>query len=335
MDVICEAAAAAVAARVEGHTRARSYPREVWLAAIQKVFDCGFKANEQLEGITSEQVLVVVQALSDSGIPVGHLFVRKVINAYIDRRRVPFGPRKASKGGEGPGSRTLTGDDVRWIVDLLAWNGACGVSLSIIDIFHALFCYRGVIVSDKTIGAVLRKLKFSKKRAQARARLKYTPLNMAYYHKYCLSMQADIVAMCGQRRLRFLDETGSDHHATGGRSFWGPKGQVVHHTDSGPGGKTLLRPLSSLTSTAACFFWSVICFFASLAAVVALSLALANSRLASASLRAIVGFSSACVHASAGSFSSTGTRQTSEASCFAFLEAPWRLPEPGAISPGC
>ena len=48
MDVICEAAAAAVAARVEGHTRARSYPREVWLAAIQKVFDCGFKANEQL-----------------------------------------------------------------------------------------------------------------------------------------------------------------------------------------------------------------------------------------------------------------------------------------------
>jgi hypothetical protein len=132
MDVICEAAAAAVAARVEG-----AYPREVWLAAIQKVFDCGFKANEQLEGITSEQVLVVVQALSDSGIPVGHLFVRKVINAYIDRRRVPFGPRKASKGGEGPGSRTLTGDDVRWIVDLLAWNGACGVSLSIIDICQA------------------------------------------------------------------------------------------------------------------------------------------------------------------------------------------------------
>ncbi len=87
MDVICENAAAAVAARVEG-----AYPREVWLAVIQKVFDCGFKANEQLEGITSEQVLVVVQAMSDSGIPVGHLFVRKVINAYIDRRRVPFGP---------------------------------------------------------------------------------------------------------------------------------------------------------------------------------------------------------------------------------------------------
>ena len=118
------------------------------MAVIQKVFDCGFKTNEQLEGITTEQVVAVEQALSDSGIPVGHLFVRKVISAYIDRQRVPFGPRKAPKGGEGPGSRTLTGDDVRWIIDLLAWNGACGVSLSIFDICHALFGYRGVIVSD-------------------------------------------------------------------------------------------------------------------------------------------------------------------------------------------
>ena len=74
----------------------------------------------------------MVQALSDSDIPVGHLFVRKVFNACIDRQRIPFGPRKAPKGGEGPGSRTLTSNDVRWIVDLLAWNGAW-VSLSIFD----------------------------------------------------------------------------------------------------------------------------------------------------------------------------------------------------------
>jgi hypothetical protein len=61
MDVICEDAAAALAGRVAG-----AHPREVWLAVIHKVFDCGFKTNEQLEGITTEQVVAVVQALSDS-----------------------------------------------------------------------------------------------------------------------------------------------------------------------------------------------------------------------------------------------------------------------------
>ena len=63
MDVIREEGSR----RGGGCASRRGAPCEVWLAVIQKVFDCGCKTNEQLEGITTEQAVAVKTSAGGNG----------------------------------------------------------------------------------------------------------------------------------------------------------------------------------------------------------------------------------------------------------------------------
>jgi hypothetical protein len=226
---------------VANHTKGRAFPLVVWFAVLGELAKKGCVTDEELDDISVDVVGKVVLALSSKQIPVSKLFVEKVVASRLNRKNVPFGPPVVATQGRaapsGAGSRTFSEDDLDWIDELLDLNGREGISLTLLDICTALFDHRGVQVSETTLGNVFKQERFSKKRGQARAYMKFTPENMAYYWQYCYFVYSTFVATGTQRLLRFLDESSFDSADTGGKTFWGPMGGQYHHKNHGARGK--------------------------------------------------------------------------------------------------
>jgi hypothetical protein len=93
-----------------------------------------------------------------------------------------FGPAAPRRGGEGgPGARTLSENDMAYIVEWLRWNGANGIGLRVIDIRADIARGLGIDVSESTIRAVLKgPLGHSRTKRDSRCYRRWTPENIEY-----------------------------------------------------------------------------------------------------------------------------------------------------------
>ena len=97
--------------------------------------ELGFNSEEKLSALTHAELVRVVHFLEARSIRVGYQFVSKVAVGTVARERGHFGPAAPRRGGEGgPGTRTLSENDMAYIAGLLRWNGANGIGLRVADI---------------------------------------------------------------------------------------------------------------------------------------------------------------------------------------------------------
>jgi hypothetical protein len=149
--VLFERAAAQVAARTGG-----AHSVEVWFAVLAAMPELGLDSDNKLSALTHAEVVRVVHFLEARSIPVGPQFVQKVAVGTLAREGGHFGPAAPRRGGEGGlGARTLSENDMAYIVGLLRWNGGNGIGLRVADIRADIARDLGIDVSESTIRAVL------------------------------------------------------------------------------------------------------------------------------------------------------------------------------------
>ena len=234
--VLFERAAAEVAARTGG-----AHSVEVWFAVLAAFSELGFNSEEKLSALTHAELVRVVHFLDARSIPVGYQFVSKVAVGTVARERGHFGPAAPRRGGEGgPCARTLSENDMAYIVGLLRWNGANGIGLRVADIRADIARDLGIDVSESTIRAGLKGLLgHSRTGGDSRCYRRWTPENIEYEKTYCAWAFNTFVITNQQCRLRFLDETGRESCETSGGYFWAPRGQPNRCAGPGPSSKRL------------------------------------------------------------------------------------------------
>ena len=235
LQVLFERAAAQVAAHKTGGT----HSVEVWFAVLAAMSELGLDTDEKLSALTHAQVVRVVQFLEAHNIPVGRQFVQKVAVGTLAREGGHFGPAAPRRGGEGgPGARTLSENDMAFIVEWLRWNGANGIGLRVIDIRADIARGLGIDVSESTIRAVLKgPLGHSLTKGDSRNYRRWSPENIEYEKDFCTWVFNTFVITNQQYRLRFLDETGRESGETSRGYFWAPRGQPNRCAGHGPSTK--------------------------------------------------------------------------------------------------